>query len=79
MFELVGYRFVDMKTADGGSVRGYSCFFLNHEDQEGLEGAEAMKQFFSSEKFPEFKPKLSASYDLRVNQKGKLMGYEELA
>ena len=79
MFELVGYRFVDMKTADGGSVRGYSCFFLNHEDQEGLEGAEAMKQFFSSEKFPDFKPKLAASYDLLFNQKGKLMGYEELA
>ena len=50
MFELVGYRFVDMKTTDGGIVKGYSCFFLNHEEQDGLEGAEAMKQFFSSEK-----------------------------
>ena len=78
MFELVGYRYVDMKTTDGGTVKGYSCFFLNHEEQDGLEGAEAMKQFFSSEKFPDFKPKVKQLYDLRFNQKGTLMGYEEL-
>ncbi len=78
MFELVGYRYVDMKTTEGGIVKGYSCFVLNHEKQDGLEGAEAIKIFFSSEKFPDFKPKLNATYDLRFNQKGRLMGYEEL-
>ena len=74
MFEIVGFRFVDMKTTDG-SVKGYSCFMLNHEEQNGLEGAEAVKVFFSSEKFPDFKPQLNARYDLRFNQKGKLIGW----
>lgn len=78
MFELVGYRYVDMKTTEGGTVKGYSCFILNHEEQDGLEGAEAIKIFFSSEKFPDFKPKLNSTYDLRFNQKGRIMGYEEL-
>lgn len=74
MFEIVGYRFVDMKTTDG-TVKGYSCFILNHEQQSGLEGAEAIKVFFSSEKFPDFAPVLGQRYDLRFNQKGKLTGW----
>ncbi len=74
MYELVGYRYVDMKT-ESGSLRGHSCFFLNHEEQQGLEGAEAMKVFFSDEKFPDFEPVLNRRYDLRFNQKGKLTGW----
>ena len=74
MFEIVGYRFVDMKTEDG-KVQGYSCFILNHEEQSGLEGAEAIKVFFSSEKFPDFSPKIGQKLDLRFNQKGKLTGW----
>lgn len=75
MYEIVGYRYVDMNTTEGGKVRGYSCFILNHEIQDGLEGAEAIKVFFSSDKFPDFKPVLKQTYDLRFNQKGKLIGW----
>lgn len=64
MYEIVGYRFVDMNTTEGGKVRGYSCFILNHEIQGGLEGAEAIKVFFSSDKFPDFKPVLKQTYIL---------------
>ena len=74
MFEVVGYRFVDMKTEDG-KVKGYSCYILNHEEQSGLEGAEAIKVFFSSEKFPDFQPKIGQRYDLRFNQKVRLTGW----
>lgn len=74
MYELAGYRFVDMKTEDG-KVQGYSCFILNHEEQNGLIGAEAIKVFFSVEKFPDFNPKLGQKLDLRFNQKGKLTGW----
>lgn len=74
MFELVGYRYVDMKT-DSGHLQGYSCFILDHSPQPGLEGAEASKVFFSADKFPDFKPVLGAYYDLRFNQKGKLTGW----
>ncbi len=74
MYELVGYRYVDMRT-ESGSLKGHSCFFLNHEEQQGLEGAEAIKVFFSEDKFPEFVPVLNARYDLRFNQKGKLVGF----
>lgn len=74
MFELVGFRFVDMKT-DNGRLEGYSCFMLNHEEQSGLTGAEAIKVFFSAEKFPDFAPKLNQRYDLRFNQKGRLTGW----
>lgn len=77
MFEIVGYRYVDMTTNDG-KVQGYSCFILNHEPQDGLEGVEASKIFFSSDKFPDFRPKLKQLYDLRFNQKGRLMGYAEI-
>lgn len=73
MFQLVGYRYVDMSTSDG-KIQGYSCFFLNGEEQDGLEGVEACKVFISSDKFPDFVPKVSQRYDLRFNQKGKLSG-----
>ncbi len=74
MFELVGYRYVDMKT-DDGKMTGYSCFFLDHNEQDGLVGAEAIKVFFRDTKFPCFEPSLGVRYDLRFNQKGKLIGY----
>ena len=74
MYEIVGFRFVDMKTEDG-KLQGYSCFILNNEEQSGLTGAEAIKVFFSCDKFPEFRPEVGQHYDLRFNQKGKLTGY----
>lgn len=74
MYEIVGYRYVDMKTTEN-EIKGYSCFILNHEAQDGLEGAEAIKVFFSSDKFPTFKPEVGQKYDLRFNQKGKLIGF----
>ncbi len=74
MFELVGYREVDMKT-ENGPLKGHSCFLLNHEEQTGLVGCEAFKVFFSEEKFPDFVPQLNRRYDLRFNQKGKLTGW----
>lgn len=75
MYEIVGYRLVDMNTTEGGKVRGYSCFILNKLPQAGLEGVEAIKVFFSSDKFPDFKPVLKQTYDLRFNQKGTLIGW----
>ncbi len=77
MYELVGYRYVDMKT-DSGTLKGYSCFFLCREEQQGLEGAEAIKVFFSEDKFPNFQPHLDLRYDLRFSQKGKLIGWAKL-
>ena len=77
MYEIVGFRFVDMKTEDG-KLQGYSCFILNNEEQSGLTGAEAIKVFFSCDKFPEFRPEVGQRYDLRFNQKGKLQGFQKL-
>ncbi len=72
-FELVGYRAVDMRTDRGENLKGNSCFFLNHAEQDGLVGVEASKIFVSSIKFPDFQPVLGQAYDLRFNQKGRLI------
>ncbi len=73
MYELVGYRYVDM-VSEGEKIQGWSCFFLYHEDQEGLTGCEAFKQFLPMAKFSDFEPDLHRNYQLIYNQKKKLTG-----
>lgn len=77
MYRLCGYRFVDMH--DGGKeIKGYSCFFTVDEQDSELVGRSAIKVFFSADKFPEFMPVLDQDYLLIFNQKGKLVGYDEI-
>lgn len=80
MYELVGYRYVDMvaEKKNERDVKGYSCFFLVDENDPALTGRSAVKVFFSDEKFPDFKPELGDKYLLLFNQKGKFQGYQKL-
>ena len=59
MYELVGYRYVDMvaEKKNERDVKGYSCFFLVDENDPALTGRSAVKVFFSDEKFFDFKHK----------------------
>ena len=80
MYELVGYRRVDMvaEKKNERDVNGYSCFFLVDENDPALTGRSAVKVFFSDEKFPEFQPQLGDKYVVFFNQKGRLQGYQKL-
>ena len=40
--------------------------------------AVCVKVFFSSDKFPDFKPMIGDKYLLIFNQKGKLQGFQKL-
>lgn len=77
MYELVGYRYVDM--ADGGKeIKGNSCWFLAEENDDDFHGRSGVKVFFSDDKFPEFSPNLGDRYLLIFNQKGKLQAFQKL-
>lgn len=77
MYELVGYRYVNM--ADGGKeIKGNSCWFLAEENDDDFHGRSGVKVFFSDDKFPDFVPQLCDKYMLIFNQKGKLQGFQKL-
>ena len=77
MYELCGYRYVDM--ADGGKkIEGFSCWFLAEENDEEFHGRSGVKVFFPSDRYPEFSPVLGDKYLLIFNQKGKLQGYQKI-
>ena len=86
MYELVGYRRVDMvaEKKNDRDVLGYSCFFLVDENDPALNGRSAIKVFFSDERFPDFPAvigtdiKIGDKLLLVFNQKGKLQGYQKL-
>lgn len=77
MYELVGYRYVNM-TDGGKDVIGYSCWFLVEENDDEFYGRSGVKVFFSTVKYPDFKPVLGDKYLLIFNQKGKLQAYQKL-
>ncbi len=87
MYELVGYRRVDMiaERKTDRDNHGYSAWFLMEEVDPEFKGRSAVKVFFADEKFPDFAPELEAgSYQLGdkflliFNQKGKLQAYQKL-
>ena len=80
MYELVGYRHVDI-TAEKKNDRdliGYSCWFLMDENDQDFTGRSGVKVFFDDLKYPDFQPQIGDKYVLIFNQKGKLQGYQKL-
>ena len=80
MYELVGYRYVDIKAErkNDRDLRGWSCHFLMDENDQEFTGRSGVKVFLSSDVYPDFKPVLGDKYLLLFNQKGKLQGYQKL-
>lgn len=80
MYELVGYRYVDIEAErkNDRDLHGYSCHFLMDEIDEEFTGRSGVKVFFSSDKFPDFDPQIGDKYLLIFNQKGKLQGFQKL-
>ena len=80
MYELVGYRYVDIQAErkNDRDMKGYSCWFLMQENDAEFVGRSGVKVFFDSEKYPEFQPKVGDRYLLIFNQKGKLQAYQQL-
>ena len=80
MYELVGYRYVDIEAErkNDRDLHGYSCHFLMEERDEEFTGRSGVKVFFSSDIYPDFKPQIGDKYILIFNQKGKLQGYQKL-
>ena len=80
MYELVGYRYceIEAKSKNEQDLIGFSCHFLMEEIDKEFTGRSGVKVFFSSDKFPEFKPQIGDKYLLIFNQKGKLQGYQKL-
>lgn len=87
MYELVGYRRVDMigeKKGDRDN-HGYSAWFLMNEIDPEFTGRSGVKVFFSDEKFPDFASEIEDGthqigdkFLLIFNQKGKLQAYQKL-
>ena len=80
MYELVGYRYVDIEAErkNDRDLRGWSCHFLMDENDQEFTGRSGVKVFLSSDVYPDFKPVLGDKYLLIFNQKGKLQGYQKL-
>lgn len=80
MYELVGYRYVDIEAErkNDRDLHGYSCHFLMEENDEEFTGRSGVKVFFSSDKYPDFDPQIGDKYLLIFNQKGKLQGFQKL-
>lgn len=80
MYELVGYRYVDIvaeKKTDR-DMQGYSCWFLMDETDPEFKGRSAVKVFFPTDRYPEFTPQIGDRFLLIFNQKGKLQGFQKL-
>jgi len=80
MYELVGYRYVDIEAErkKDRDLTGYSCHFLMDENDEEFVGRSGVKVFFDNLKFPDFEPRIGDKYLLIFNQKGKLQGFQKL-
>ena len=80
MYELVGYRYVDIgaERKNDRDLRGWSCHFLMDENDQEFTGRSGVKVFLSSDVYPDFKPVLGDKYLLLFNKKGKLQGYQKL-
>ena len=80
MYELVGYRYVDIEAErkNDRDLHGYSCHFLMEEHDQEFTGRSGVKVFVSSDIYPDFKPELGDKYLLLFNQKGKFQGYQKL-
>ena len=80
MYELVGYRYVDIvaERKNDRDLQGYSCWFLMEENDAEFVGRSGVKVFFPTDKYPEFDPKIGDKLMLIFNQKGKLQGYQKL-
>lgn len=80
MYELVGYRYVDIQAErkNDRDLKGHSCWFLMDENDEEFTGRSGVKVFFDDLKFPDFKPQVGDNYMLIFNQKGKLQGFQKL-
>lgn len=80
MYELVGYRYVDIvgERKNDRDLKGWSCHFLMDERDEEFTGRSGVKVFFSSDIFPDFQPRIGDKYLLIFNQKGKLQGFQKL-
>ena len=80
MYELVGYRYVDIaaERKNDRDLKGYSCWFLMDENDEEFTGRSGVKVFFDDLKYPDFAPKIGDKYLLIFNQKGKLQAYQKL-
>lgn len=80
MYELIGYRRVDMEAErrNDRDINGMSCWFTMDENDPGFTGRSACKVFFSDDKFPDFEPRIGDKYLLIFNQKGKLQGFQKL-
>lgn len=77
MYEVCGIRYVNMK--DGADViQGFSVFFLVDEPDPEFKGHSTAKVFFSSSRFPDFRPQLGEKYLLIFNQKGRLQAYQKM-
>ena len=81
MYELVGYRRVDIEAErkKDRDTHGWSCFFLVTENDKELVGHSAVKVFFPDENYLDFQPgQIGDKYLLIFNQKGKLQAYQKL-
>ncbi len=80
MYELVGYRYVDIpaERKNDRDLKGHSCWFLVDENDDDFHGRSAVKVFFPEDKYPDFKPQIGDKYLLIFNQKGKLQAYQKL-
>lgn len=80
MYELVGYRYVDIQAErkNDRDLKGYSCWFLMDENDEEFTGRSGVKVFFDDSKYPDFNPELGDKYVLIFNQKGKLQGFQKV-
>lgn len=74
MYEVLGYRYVDMTDGDK-EIKGYSVFFAVDEGVDDLKGRSTCKVFFSEAKYPEFIPIIGQHMDVFFNQKGRLQGF----
>lgn len=80
MYELVGFRYVDIvaEKKNDRDMKGWSCWFLMDENDQDFTGRSGVKVFFDDLKYPDFKPQIGDKYVLIFNQKGKLQGYQKL-
>lgn len=87
MYELVGYRRVDIEAErkNDRDTHGTSCYFLVEENDKEFVGRSAVKVYFSDENYPDFhnqvldgEIKLGDKFLLIFNQKGKLQAYQKL-
>ena len=80
MYELVGYRYVDIvaERKSDRDCQGYSCWFLMDENDAEFTGRSGVKVFFPSDRYPDFKPQIGEKYLPIFNQKGKLQAYQKI-